>query len=273
MTVSKPTRLYLTSTELQTKVGRELLDLTVRIATDGKLDLEEIKELRKWLKLNEVSELPSVAFLHDIMTRITADKLIDRDELIELHLAIERVIPKANRDPIIKARKTRDAARKERLKEQLIIQREKERAEAKKQQAIEYARYMRLRHAFAKVAGVTFPNDNGTERQAVLRRCVANEQLILRHDAYNEYSMYAIQVLRKTGEQLGHTPEYMAERIYNEVHEGYGVTAVLLEVTGGTSEKPTLGANIAIFFIAKGVDDAELSQYIVVSRRFKRGQL
>jgi hypothetical protein len=75
--------------------------------------------------------------------------------------------------------------------------------------------------------------------------------------------MYAIQVLRKTGEQLGHTPEYMAERIYNEVHEGYGVTAVLLEVTGGTPDRPNLGANIAIFFFAKGVDDAELSQYIL----------
>ncbi len=49
--------------------------------------------------------------------------------------------------------------------------------------------------------------------------------------------MYAIQVLRLTGEQLGHAPEYMAERIYNEVHDGYIATAVLLDITGGSPDK------------------------------------
>ncbi len=100
-----PARVYLTQPELQTETGQQLLDLVVRIALDGKLDLEEIKELRRWLKQNSTSSLPSVAFLHDIMTRITADKVIDRDELLELHLAIERVIPKSHREPILKARK------------------------------------------------------------------------------------------------------------------------------------------------------------------------
>jgi hypothetical protein len=42
-------RVYLTQPELETEAGKQLLELTIRIAADGKLDLPEIKELRKWL--------------------------------------------------------------------------------------------------------------------------------------------------------------------------------------------------------------------------------
>jgi len=75
----------------------------------------------------------------------------------------------------------------------------------------EYARQNRLRHCFAKVAGVTFPNDDGSERQDIIKHCQPGEQLILRHDAYSDYSVFATQVLRTNGEQLGHAPEYLAE--------------------------------------------------------------
>src|SRR5262249_50210440 len=122
-------------------------------------------------------------------------------------------------------------------------------------------RRMRLRHAFAKVAGVTFPNDDGSERQDIICRCCPGEQLILRHDAQSEYSLVATQVLRKNGEQLGHAPEYLAERICHEAEAGYSVLAFIKDLTGGTWEKPTRGVNLIVFFLAQDVTSEELQHY------------
>lgn len=43
-------RIYLKTPDLESDAGKQLLDLTVRIAMDGKLDLDEIKALRAWLR-------------------------------------------------------------------------------------------------------------------------------------------------------------------------------------------------------------------------------
>jgi hypothetical protein len=255
-------RVFLTNPELETDEGKHLLELTVRIASDGKLELAEIKELRRWLLSNKENQrLPAIAYLHDIMSRITADGVIDRDELIELHLAIERVIPTSHRTPIVQARKKREAARRDRLREALRIEREKAKEEQKRLREDEYACKMRLRHAFAKVAGVTFPNDDGSERQRIIKNCKVGEPLVLRHDAYNEYSLFATQVLRENGEQLGHAPEYLAERICQEVESGFRSAGVLKNVTGGTSDKPTRGVNFIALFFAPDVTTEELRQY------------
>lgn len=196
------------------------------------------------------------------MTHITSDGVIDRDELLELHLAIERVIPTVHRGPIIQARKEREALRRERLYEQRRVANEKAKEERKQKQEEEHARSMRLRHAFAKVSGVTFPNDDGSERQAIIRRCKTGEQLVLKHDSYNKYSIFATAVYRLNREQLGHVPEYLAERIVNEIEDGFNAIGVLTEVTGGTFDKPTCGANFIVFFVAKEVTDIELQKYI-----------
>ena len=256
-------RVLLTKSELDTEAGKQLLELTVRIATDGKLDLDEIKELRSWLIANKVNnKLAAIGYLYDIMARITADGVIDRDELIELQLAIERVIPTTHRASVIQARKKREEVRRERLKEKRRIEKEQEKEERNRLREEEYARRMRLRHSFAKVAGVTFANDDGTERQDIIKRCILGEQLLLRHDAYNEYCMFATQVLRTNGEQLGYAPEYLAERICCEIEDGDNVVALLTDVTGDTWDKPTSGVNIAVFFVAKDITSEELQQYV-----------
>jgi hypothetical protein len=255
-------RVYLTNTELETEVGKQLLELVVRIATDGKLDLPEIKELRGWLLSNKENDsVVAIGYLRGIMDRITADRVIDRDELLELHLAIERVIPTTHRTPILQARKKREAARRERLRELRRIEQEKEKEALDRIRKEEHARLMRLRHTFAKVAGVTYPNDDGSERQDIIKRCKVGEQLTLRHDAYNEYSIFATQVLRANGEQLGHAPEYLAEMICSELEAGYSATGILKDLTGGTWDKPTRGVNFVTFFVAKDVTNEELQQY------------
>ena len=255
-------RVYLTSADLLDVLGKQLLELSIRIALDGKLELEEIKELRRWLRENkEKTAIPAVGYLHEIMVRITADGVIDRDELLELHLGIERIIPNEHRAPIVEARKKREAKRRDRVREHRRIEKEKEKQEQKEFRQAEHARMMRLRHSFAKVAGVSFANDNGSERQEIIRRCRPGEQLIFRHDAYNQYSIFATQILRTNGEQLGHAPEYLAEQIVDEIQDGYAVLGVLANVTGGTFDKPTMGVNFAIFFMAQDVPIDELNAY------------
>jgi hypothetical protein len=259
-------RIALTKPELATIEGQELLSLILRIATDGKLELHEIVELRRCLraKLDNSESVSAISYLHDIMTRITSDKVINNDELLELQLAIERVIPSTHRTPILQARKKCEAARRERLKEKRRIEKEKEKALLEEQRAVELARNMRLRHCFAKIAGVSFPNDDGSERQILIERCIPGEQLLLIHDAYNEHSIFTTKVLRMSGEQLGHAPEYMAEKIVEEIEDGYKATGVVTAVTGGTIDKPTRGVNFAVFFYAKDVTDQELQNYAKV---------
>ncbi len=255
-------RVYLTAPELETVAGKELLKLCQRISIDGKLDLEEIKELRRWLHANQTNtEIAAVPYLCDIMVRIIADKVIDRDELIELHLAIERVIPASHRTAAVQARKTRESDRRDQQREQLRQEQEREKEGRRLARQEELARANRIRHAFSNVAGVTFPNDDGTYRQNILARCKPGEWLELKRDKYNRFSSYATKVLRRNGEQLGHVPEYLAERVCAEIESGRLATGILTEVTGGTFDRPTMGANIAIFFADPEVDTEELGAY------------
>ncbi len=256
-------RVYLTKSELETVAGQQLLDLAVRIASDGVLDIAEIKMLRDWLRANKDNEyVAAINYLSEIMTRIAADGVIDRDEMMELFLAIERVVPTSQRQPITRARKAREAARRTRIKAARQLQREKEREAREQRRQEEQARRMRLRHAFAKVAGVTFPNRDGSERQEIIKQCKVGETLVFRHDANSRYSTFAMQVLRKNGRQLGHVPEYFAEQMCNELESGNRVIGVIKDLTGGTWEKPIRGVNFLTIFAASDVSLQELEQYV-----------
>jgi hypothetical protein len=251
-------RVYLTNPELATDAGKQLLELTVRIAADGLIEPSEIEELHTWLAANKGNDrVAAIPYLTEMLSRITADGVVDRDELVQLHLAVERVIPAAQRKAAVQARKQRESAEKERAQESRRIEREKQ--EERKRQ--EFARQRRLRHSFAKVAGVTFPNDDGSERQRVLAKCKVGEQLLLRHDVGNEFSEFAIQVLRKNGEQLGHAPEYLAEQIHEEKQAGYAAIGILKNLTGGVIDRPTRGANFVVVFFAPDVTAGEIQQY------------
>lgn len=255
-------RVNLTISELRTDSGVQLLDMCRQITADGKLDLQEIITLRKWLRAKcDNRDVAAIPYLSDIMTRITADSVISREEQLELHLAIERVIPPGHRTAAIQARKNLEAARQDRQRELQRVEKEKEAEERRRLRQEEYARARRLRHEFAKVAGVTFPNDDGSERQEIIARCAIGERLDFHHDPQNPFSAFATRVLRTTGEQLGHAPEYLAERIVERADDGYSAIGTITDLTGGVFDKPTRGVNFAIFFYDKTVSWDELNAY------------
>lgn len=262
-------RVYLTSGELATDEGTELLAICREITEDGRLDLDEIKRLRRWLRANQDAGIVAVGYLLDILNRATADGVIDRDEQRELHLAVERVIPTAYRQSAADARKAIETEKKERKKERKRLEQERakeeralDREEQRKKREEERIKANRIRHAFAKVAGGTYPNADGTERQKHIKKCKAGQPLTLQPDPDNPYSDVAISVLLPNGKQIGSVPEYLAERIDEEVASGKQVGAYVTAVTGGTWSKPTRGVNFAVCFALPGVTPNELGDYV-----------
>lgn len=269
-------RVYLNDKDLSQQAGRELLALALRICADGKLELEEIKDLWRWLRQHKENSIPAVGYLLDIMTRATADKVIDREELFELHLAIERVIPVALRQTASSARKERERkaveARKEREREAKRIERE----ESKKFESIKWGdldgtRHMPLRFTFSKVAGISFLNDDFSDRQQVASVCVPGEYLVLQHDPGNAFSPFATKVLRTTTQQLGHVPEQLAEILCDETSIGHNIFGLVTEKTGGDAGR-YFGINFIVFIAKPEVTVDHVTQYVreVVRRRVRQ---
>ena len=63
-----------------------------------------------------------------------------------------------------------------------------------------------------KIAGIIHNNSNGISRQEILQKCSVGESLVLQRDYGNAFDEHAIAVLRKTGEQIGFVPRYVAFR-------------------------------------------------------------
>lgn len=64
---------------------------------------------------------------------------------------------------------------------------------------------------YTKVAGVTQKNDDGSDRQKILKKCRAGEKVNLIRDPENPHDKNAIKVCRESGEQLGWINKDVAE--------------------------------------------------------------
>ena len=93
-------RVTLTKGQLQEQAGSDLLALLVEYCADGELSLGEVDALKGWLELNAeaAAEVPAVGWLAEIVTDVLADGRITREERQDLLVAIERVLPKNERD-------------------------------------------------------------------------------------------------------------------------------------------------------------------------------
>jgi hypothetical protein len=96
-----------TLTRAQLKEHSELEDLVVllvRIAADGVLEHSELQLLTDWLNNHVHMDVPAVKFLVEVILRVCADGQITPEEIYEIQLAIERVLPKEYRTNISAAR-------------------------------------------------------------------------------------------------------------------------------------------------------------------------
>ena len=74
-----------------------------------------------------------------------------------------------------------------------------------------------MRHFFAHVAGESFRNDDGTDRQAIIARCRVGDWLFLVPEPDNAHDDNAIRVLTESGQQIGYVERGMAARLAGDV--------------------------------------------------------
>ncbi len=99
-------RVTLTSSQLKKYTELEdLVVLLVQIAADGVLEYSELQLLTDWLNNHVHMDLPAVKFLVEVMLRVCADGQITPEEIYEIQLAIERVLPQEYRTNVTAARK------------------------------------------------------------------------------------------------------------------------------------------------------------------------
>jgi hypothetical protein len=104
------------------------------------------------------------------------------------------------------------------------------------------------RYIFTHIAGVSFPNLDGSSRQAALSRCKRMQGLAFQWEENNPVSRTAIAVHRvDTGEQLG----YLESRLGRETFNGLGKGEIWIGfiVSMGApheSEAEVMGASIVV---------------------------
>lgn len=84
------------------------------------------------------------------------------------------------------------------------------------------------RHFFATLAGVSFPNDDGSDRQQILAMCVAREWLTLEPEPANPFDDNAIGVVSARG-QIGYLDRRCAREIANATAKGRRFRAAFCE--------------------------------------------
>jgi hypothetical protein len=89
----KTRRLSLTKKQLQEESGATLLTLLNEIVADGKISEDEVLRLHVWTQAHGDSDLPAISFLREVIDGIIEDGSVSDSDRLDLHLAIERILP------------------------------------------------------------------------------------------------------------------------------------------------------------------------------------
>ena len=90
----KSKRVTLTKAQSESPIGKELIDLLVKITYDTFLNEKSVWQLNDWLNTKRDSDISAVHFLLDILRRVFSQGRLTAENLSEIQFAIERVIPK-----------------------------------------------------------------------------------------------------------------------------------------------------------------------------------
>lgn len=96
-------RVTLTKAVVTSQRGQELLEVLDNITADGDLSADEVSLLYRWLA-EEGDDVPAFRYLRTLIEDIAADGVLTPGEMLDLFMAIERVLPKAIRERVVARR-------------------------------------------------------------------------------------------------------------------------------------------------------------------------
>lgn len=112
----------------------------------------------------------------------------------------------------------------------------------------------------ANVAGITFPNDDGSSRQEIVSRMNKGRKIRLRDAATDEYPE-SIAVFNCQNEQLGHLPKEVAEYVRQKVSDLSEIQASVCESGVGRSGN---------HYCTLRLEHHSFSEYVVGKRPYQR---
>jgi hypothetical protein len=101
-----------------------------------------------------------------------------------------------------------------------------------------------VRQFHSKIVGVTKPNPDGSDRQAIIARCQVGESLLLVREPDNRFDPDAVAVRRTNGEQLGYLSADLADEMARLLDRGERIEVQISDLTGGG--RKARGVNIRI---------------------------
>lgn len=97
------------------------------------------------------------------------------------------------------------------------------------------------------VAGESHRNADGSSRQKILRKVRPGDPVTLVPEPDNPYDPQAVKVMTPAG-QVGYVPRGQNARIFDALQNGKRIEAWVMEVTGGTGDKPSRGCVLGVRF-------------------------
>jgi hypothetical protein len=124
-----------------------------------------------------------------------------------------------------------------------------------------------IRHFFASVVGLPYPNPDGSSRREAVRGLGRWERVHLVHRPDNPVDCNAVAVLRASdGRQLGFLPATLAAEVVEAARGGTRYLALVSEVTGAGDELISVApvrARLLVLELRWGATRAQARQYLL----------
>lgn len=88
-----------------------------------------------------------------------------------------------------------------------------------------------IKEFYTKVVGVSFPNDDGSSRQAILSNCRRGDYILLKTYSFRGKLAYAVHTEHG---QIGNLPADLAECLETEYNDDFIASGEIYSITGGS---------------------------------------
>ena len=115
-------------------------------------------------------------------------------------------------------------------------------------------------HFFGQLAGESYHNADGSDRQAIIQKCDVGELLVLEHEPDNPHDINAIRVLRQNGEQIGYLEREFAGEVVSRSAKGWRYRAVIAGL-GRSRRSGLYGVSLLLIVDEDDASDEEVLAY------------